>query len=73
MNEVDISKVCEQQNKDSKVIISATTDENEDPVTVEELMLAMKYNQNKKAPHYDGEKIIYILHRMHYTTDSWTC
>jgi hypothetical protein len=35
-------------------IISVTTDENADPITVEELIEVMKYSKTKKPPGYGG-------------------
>jgi hypothetical protein len=45
--------------------INATTDENLDPITVEELTEAIKYSRNKKAPGYD-ELMKYAPTALHY-------
>jgi hypothetical protein len=42
--------------------ISATTDENVDSITVEELTEAAKYSKNEKGPGYDGINIELIRH-----------
>lgn len=52
-----------------KPSISATTDETVDPITVEELTDAIKYNKNKKAPSYEGihiEFMKYAQSALHY-------
>jgi hypothetical protein len=60
MDEIQYFKDLWSTKQEGEPSISATTDENVDPIRVGERTEAIKYSKNKKTPGHDGINILLI-------------